>query len=193
MRRRRIRPLGAVTVLLIAAAVGCREAAQDAASPNDPTLAGEPAAPADTGTPADTGVRPAGSPDPAAPGTRAGAADHDPPSDVTESGPWQDARARGIDFRAVGQEPGWFLEIDDDRSILFAYDYGTERRTAPTPPPYHDQHSRRLTYRAVADSRELVIVIEDGPCFDTMSGEAFEKIVTVSFEAREYRGCGRVL
>src|SRR5688572_27332616 len=27
--------------------------------------------------------------------------------------PWREARGRGIDFRAIGQEPGWYLEIDD--------------------------------------------------------------------------------
>ncbi|HEY6362032.1 MAG TPA: MliC family protein [Vicinamibacterales bacterium] len=31
--------------------------------------------------------------------------------------PWQEARDRGVDFRAVGQEPGWHLEIDDGESI----------------------------------------------------------------------------
>ena len=31
--------------------------------------------------------------------------------------PWQEAADRGVDFRAVGEEPGWFLEIDNEKQI----------------------------------------------------------------------------
>jgi uncharacterized membrane protein len=117
-----------------------------------------------------------------------------PPADTADTAdPWHEARARGVDFRAIGQEPGWFLEIDDDAAILFAYDYGTERTSMPAPEPYRDESTGRITYRATSGPDELVIIIEAEPCFDTMSGEAFDRTVTVSLGAREYRGCGRVL
>src|SRR5688572_8216226 len=35
--------------------------------------------------------------------------------------PWLEATGRGIDFRAVGQEPGWYLEIDSERSMHLVY------------------------------------------------------------------------
>ena len=38
-----------------------------------------------------------------------------PIADVRD--PWFEAAGRGIDFRAVGQEPGWSLEIDNERSM----------------------------------------------------------------------------
>ena len=37
---------------------------------------------------------------------------------------WEDAKLSGVDFRAVGNEPGWVLEIRDSESIRFEYDYG---------------------------------------------------------------------
>ena len=30
--------------------------------------------------------------------------------------PWEEARRRGVNFRAVGQEPGWYLELQHDQS-----------------------------------------------------------------------------
>jgi hypothetical protein len=44
--------------------------------------------------------------------------------------PWVDARARGAKFRAVGQEPGWDLEIHPDR-IVMVYQYGNRRVVVP--------------------------------------------------------------
>mgnify|MGYP003654375749 FL=1 len=41
--------------------------------------------------------------------------------------PWEDARRRGVDFRGVGNEPGWHVEIQAGRQILFVSGYGSER------------------------------------------------------------------
>src|SRR4051812_21379630 len=38
--------------------------------------------------------------------------------------PWEDARSRGIDLRALGNEPGWFLEIDNEKWMRLLYAYG---------------------------------------------------------------------
>ena len=37
---------------------------------------------------------------------------------------WEDAKFRGADFRAVGNEPGWNLEISAGGSIVYVGDYG---------------------------------------------------------------------
>ena len=42
---------------------------------------------------------------------------------------WHKAKLRGVSFRAIGQEPGWLLEITTGTEILLVTDYG-ETRTA---------------------------------------------------------------
>ena len=37
---------------------------------------------------------------------------------------WEHAKLNGVDFRAVGNEPGWVLEISNKTEILFTTDYG---------------------------------------------------------------------
>ncbi|HEX7072166.1 MAG TPA: hypothetical protein VF190_15240, partial [Rhodothermales bacterium] len=67
--------------------------------------------------------------DPAA-DTSAGPASTENLPEGTQSPVWDEARARGVDFRAVGQEPGWLLEIADGDSLRFLYDYGTSEVAA---------------------------------------------------------------
>ena len=105
--------------------------------------------------------------------------------------PWRRARERGIDYRAIGQEPGWFLEIDDGESMRLVYDYGERSLTTPAFPPVRT--SGRTTYSAMAGAHTLTVVVEHRPCQDVMSGEGFPHTVTVSITARELRGCGRSL
>lgn len=182
MRRRRFH----LFVALIT--VGCG-GAPDQAAPQEQT-SDRPAVELDTSdaaaVPPDTAVQPVDT-------ARVQPAPPPSPAPADADDPWHEARVRGVDFRAIGQEPGWFLEIDDDAAILFAYDYGTERTSVPAPEPYRDESTGRITYRATTGPDELVIIIDVEPCFDTMSGEAFDRTVTVSLGAREYRGCGRVL
>ncbi len=104
---------------------------------------------------------------------------------------WEDARRLGVDFRAVGQEPGWLLEIDAERSLRFLYDYGAREITAPAPKPV--TAGGRTVYRLATAQGALVVEIEPAPCADAMSGEAFEARVTVAVGGAAYAGCGRAL
>ena len=105
--------------------------------------------------------------------------------------PWSDARGRGVDFRAVGQEPGWLLEIDNERGMHLAYDYGEKTATAPLPARTVD--GSRTTYAAKTDAHELTVVIDAQPCQDVMSGESFAATVTVRIDGRTPTGCGRTV
>ena len=40
---------------------------------------------------------------------------------------WHQAKLRGVAFRAVGQEPGWLLEITDGSEIIIVSNYGQNR------------------------------------------------------------------
>jgi putative lipoprotein len=106
-------------------------------------------------------------------------------------GPWEAARLRGVDYRAVGQEPGWTLEIEEGVEIRFETDYGETRATAPAPAPQVD--GTRRTYRARTAAHEIVVQIDRTPCQDIMSGEPFPTTAAVWLDGREHLGCGREL
>jgi uncharacterized membrane protein/membrane-bound inhibitor of C-type lysozyme len=102
--------------------------------------------------------------------------------------PWADAARRGVTFRALGNEPSWYVEVFADR-LAVVTDLGTNRTELA--------HSGatleggRTTYRAAGDGREATVVIDRRTCADSMSGEGFEAVATVTFENRTLTGCGR--
>jgi putative lipoprotein len=104
--------------------------------------------------------------------------------------PWADAARRGVVFRALGNEPSWYLEIHPDRLALVT-DLGATRTETTYAAPEID--GATTTYRAAADGAALTAVVERRPCTDSMSGEAFEAAAAVSFAEQTFRGCGRFL
>jgi uncharacterized membrane protein len=133
--------------------------------------------------------QPNGTPPPVA-GTPPAEATSPAPVESAGPDPWEAARQRGIDYRAVGQEPGWFLEIDHDAQLRLVYDYGERVVTALAPGPRVD--GTRTTYEVTSPAAVLV-VIERRPCADVMSGLPFPDSVVVTMMDREVRGCGRRL
>jgi putative lipoprotein len=102
------------------------------------------------------------------------------------------ARARGVDYRAIGQEPGWLLDISAEEAFRFEYAYGTEHVELPYVPP-HRLEEGRIQYRVADGQEELMIHIHPENCRDAMSGFAYPDIVTVQYRGHTYRGCGRPL
>jgi len=105
--------------------------------------------------------------------------------------PWEEARRRGVDFRAVGQEPAWYLELQHDQSILFVTDYGARRVLLPAPEP--ELLDDLESYRVSDGAHELRLDITLEHCVDTMSGEAYDSSVELTLNGRRYRGCGASL
>jgi putative lipoprotein len=103
--------------------------------------------------------------------------------------PWLEAAERGVDFRAVGQEPGWFLEIDKEKEVRLVYDYAEHELVAPVPSAV--RKGTAILYETTVKAQHLVILIEEAACKDVMSGEAFPRTVTVTIGDRTLRGCGR--
>jgi len=103
------------------------------------------------------------------------------------------AKLRGIDFRAVGNEPGWSLEIDNDGSILFINNYGEDQYVFATPEPVIDQQSGTTIYLVQDAGHTVTIILRDQQCHDDMSGEPFDTTVTLIFDGRRLRGCGKAL
>lgn len=105
--------------------------------------------------------------------------------------PWLEARDRGVDFRAVGQEPGWYIEIDHQRSIRLVWDYMERAATMPTVQPVTSQG--RTTYVATNGTVRANVIIDDRRCNDVMSGDPYPNTVVVTIDGRELRGCGQFL
>jgi len=104
---------------------------------------------------------------------------------------WEDAKLRGNDFRALGNEPGWYLEIaESGKKTLLVTDYGNEKYELQLPKPFTSQSQRSTRYRIKGF---LDILIEDKKCLDSMSGHKFESRVTVKINGKTYKGCGKAL
>ena len=106
---------------------------------------------------------------------------------------WEHAKLNGVDFRAIGNEPGWHLEISRGRKLIFVSDYGQSRYEFATPEPESDAKTRTGTYRVRNSEHTIEVVIFGQPCRDTMRGDAFESTVTVTLDGRSYNGCGKAL
>jgi uncharacterized membrane protein len=102
---------------------------------------------------------------------------------------WERAKLDGVDFRAVGNEPAWVLEIQQQSRIVLLTDYGAKRVELPLPPPEEDREARKTRW----DAGELQVEAIAHPCNDSMSGEAFESEVVVTWQGQTLRGCGRAL
>jgi putative lipoprotein len=105
--------------------------------------------------------------------------------------PWEDARRRGVDFRAIGNEPGWYLEIQSGKQLLFVYGFGVQR--ALVSDPAEEKTDTARVYSGASGGRELQVEILEQACADTMSGEQFPNRVVVIFDDMRYEGCGQDL
>lgn len=105
--------------------------------------------------------------------------------------PWEEARRRGVDFRAIGQEPGWSLEVQHGGKMLFISGYGASRILLPTPEP--DIEEDLVVYTVTTERHDMQVEITVEHCQDTMSGEVFENSVHISLDDKNYQGCGLAL
>ena len=107
---------------------------------------------------------------------------------------WEDARLRGADFRAVGNEPGWHLELFGAGSeSLLVTDYGQQRVTFDAGEPQDLEGEDGSRWTAEAEGTPLVISLRPGPCADTMADIEYETRVTVAYGDRTLQGCGNAL
>ncbi len=101
----------------------------------------------------------------------------------------EDARARGVQFRASGNEPGWVWELLADR-MVFVGAYGAERVTTPRADGQHASTHGGSVYSGIAEGHRMIARVLPGPCFDTMSGDQSASNVEVELDGKTYRGCG---
>ncbi|HUG00747.1 MAG TPA: hypothetical protein VML95_02665 [Longimicrobiales bacterium] len=102
----------------------------------------------------------------------------------------RDHQAEAVDFRAVGNEPGWLLEVVEGERIRFRYDYGESEAFTPAPEPEIAAETGGITYHAVTEAVDLRVEILPESCLDDMSGFPFPTTVSVTLGDRTFRGCG---
>lgn len=110
---------------------------------------------------------------------------------------WTRAKEAGVDFRAVGQEPGWYVDIRNGESLHVVLDYGATVITVPLS-EYRDDYVHGVrTYITEPPLAPLQVTVRVASqvCYDTMSGEGFTSMVTVGLPdtGKAYTGCGRDL
>ena len=101
--------------------------------------------------------------------------------------------ARDRDFRAVGQEPGWQLELRIGSEMRFTYDYGKNSAVTPAARAQLDARTGTRSFHGVTEANDLRVDIVPVACQDSMSGKSFPATVTVTLNDRSYRGCGESL
>jgi heat shock protein HslJ len=106
-----------------------------------------------------------------------------------EAASLQDARARGIDFRAMGQEPGWVIEVAEGGDMTAVLDYGATSLMLPTPSAETTEDGT-VVYDASTDTDHMVLRIKRKVCIDSMSGESHPSTVELLVNDKPYQGCG---
>lgn len=106
---------------------------------------------------------------------------------------WKKARSEGIQFRAVGNEPGWLIEIRDDQMIKFINDYGDLEIKAPVDDLWLGPAGEDKIYYVENDVIQFQVIIMKKTYQDTISGENFPYQVRVVFPSKSYVGGGKLL
>jgi uncharacterized membrane protein len=106
---------------------------------------------------------------------------------------WEHAKLNGADYRAIGNEPGWSLEIRNQETIILITDYGSTRNEFVLPEPEVDIEKRITRYEAKGTDQEMTLTISGEACRDSMSGEEFSSKATVNLDGQTLHGCGRAL
>lgn len=107
--------------------------------------------------------------------------------------PWDAAAARGIAFRAVGNEPGWYVEVDRGVTpgLRATLDYGDRGVEVPRAVALDGDVSG---YHGTAtDGTRVVLRIRREGCSDGMSDRTYDTSAMLEVGDTSYRGCGRFL
>lgn len=105
----------------------------------------------------------------------------------------QKKRAEGFDFVALGQEPGWSLDLDSGNLIRFT-SYAMPAINSPWIVPITKDNT--TTYTTSTESATMEISIVQGSCADVMSGQLYTHAVTVRIKRgadkdfKTFKGCG---
>ena len=95
-----------------------------------------------------------------------------------------------VSYRAVGQEPGWLLEIIHGKYFYISSNYGELVKTYPYVEPTIDFEKGTKIYQV---DKGIVIKLTDKTCTDSMSGDVYSTSVSMKFNSRHLKGCAKVV
>jgi putative lipoprotein len=104
-----------------------------------------------------------------------------------------DARERGVRYRGTGNEPGWLVEIGPGSHLLYAGDYGEDRREFDGVTERSGSPEGAQVFAAGAETDGILVTVTRAPCADDMSGEAFDHRIELDVGGRRYRGCATAI
>ncbi|MCP1675368.1 putative lipoprotein [Natronocella acetinitrilica] len=104
--------------------------------------------------------------------------------------PWTRAMLQGVDFRAVGNEPGWHVEvIEEEMLMILTRDHGALHQVFEDIEVLADQAG----YRAESGGKDVVVTLDSAPCQDTNVGWTFPLTVSLGINGQTLQACGRFL
>ena len=107
--------------------------------------------------------------------------------------PWDQAKARGAGFRAVGNEPGWAVEVGmGENPVLTATLDNGERNIEVAQAQALTGDNSGFSGKT-ADGTAVELLVKREACTDAMSGEAFAASAQLKVGDQTYSGCGRFL
>ncbi len=98
---------------------------------------------------------------------------------------------RPVDFRAVGQEPPWLLEVVSQHNLNLITEYGQKRIQLSEPEAIYK--AGRVTFRAMDDINRVSAIVRRESCQDSMSDKVWPQTVSLWWNGRHYQGCGEFL
>jgi membrane-bound inhibitor of C-type lysozyme len=101
----------------------------------------------------------------------------------------EDARVRGVVYRALGNEPGWVLEIGPGNGIVLVTNFGSESHAFDAAQESAGPDAASRTYTAGSGDRTIRVTVQQQRCIDDGEVE-FDHAATVEFAGQTLRGCG---
>jgi len=98
---------------------------------------------------------------------------------------------RPVDFRAIGNEPPWLLEVVEGHNINLITEYGQKRLQLEE--PEKTVTPEQITYHVNDDANRLAVMVKREACSDTMSDKVWPNSVSIWWNSRHYNGCGTFL
>ena len=104
---------------------------------------------------------------------------------------WEHAKLTGVDFRAAGSSPNWYVEIR--RGVELVFRSGDRSISVPAPEPESDAVRGITAYRATRNGVELDVAIGGGACEPPDRRDLGGVAVTVTLGGASFLGCGHAL
>jgi membrane-bound inhibitor of C-type lysozyme len=101
----------------------------------------------------------------------------------------EDARARGVAYRATGNEPGWVLEIGPGQRLEWVTNWGSERHAFDDATLSAGAKPQSRVYSAGTGAEAIRVTVTEEPCTDD-AGVTFAHSAVVEFGGKSLRGCG---